>query len=115
MSNKAKLLTAVVLKERAALNCGCPPRGPRQLVLKTLELSNGFQEKVLRHGEGEESWVSQGRTGVSGVQCDPCWQKTFVKLPTYLLRAQALCLLAFIMSLKTVGIKQGKIATDLWK
>ena len=57
MSNKAKLLTAVVLKERAALNCGCPPRGPSQLVLKTLELSNGFQEKVLRHGEGEESWV----------------------------------------------------------
>ena len=26
-------------------------------MLKTLELSNGFQEKVLRHGEGEESWV----------------------------------------------------------
>ena len=57
MRNKANLLTAVVLKERAALKSRCPPRGPRQLVLKTLELSSGFQEKVLRHGEGEESWV----------------------------------------------------------
>ena len=26
-------------------------------MLKTLELSSGFQEKVLRHGEGEESCV----------------------------------------------------------
>ena len=46
--NKANLLTQVVVKESTAFIAGHQARSPGQLVLKTPDLPEGFQESIFK-------------------------------------------------------------------